>query len=159
MRRADREVKDMEQIREIMRGCDICELALNDVDGYPYVLPMNFGLTVENGKPVIYLHSAREGKKLDLIARDARCAFSMSRAHVLELAKVACATTWKYESALGRGRISVVDEPAEGVEALKAIMRHYDPDHEHEFDERHLRAVVILRMDVEQLTGKRRDRK
>lgn len=93
MRRADREVKDFEQILEIMRGCDICELALNDVDGYPYALPMNFGLTVENGKPVIYLHSAREGKKLDLIARDGRCAFSMSRGHVLELAKVACATT------------------------------------------------------------------
>lgn len=83
----------------------------------------------------------------------------MSRAHVLELAKVACATTWKYESVLGRGRISVVDDPAEGVEALKAIMRHYDPEHAHEFDERHLRAVVILRMDVEHLTGKRRDRK
>lgn len=159
MRRADREVKDFDQILDIMRGCDICELALNDVDGYPYVLPMNFGLTVENGKPVIYLHSAREGKKLDLIARDARCAFSMSRGHVLELAKVACATTWKYESVLGRGRISVVDDPAEGIEALKAIMRHYDPEHAHEFDERHLRAVVILRMDVEHLTGKRRDRK
>ena len=83
----------------------------------------------------------------------------MSRGHVLELAKVACATTWKYESVLGRGRISVVDDPAEGVEALKAIMRHYDPEHAHEFDERHLRAVVILRMDVEHLTGKRRDRK
>lgn len=111
MRRADREVKDFDQILDIMRGCDICELALNDVDGYPYVLPMNFALVMRDGKPALYFHGAREGKKLDLIARDGRCAFSMSRAHVLELAKVACATTWKYESVLGRGRISVVDDP------------------------------------------------
>ena len=159
MRRADREVKDFDQILEIMRGGDICELAMNDADGYPYVLPMNFALAMRDEKPVLYFHGAREGKKLDLLARDARCAFSMSRGHVLELAKVACATTWKYESVLGRGKIAVVDDPAEGIEALTAIMRHYDPEHVHAFDERHLRAVVILRLDIEQLTGKRRDRK
>lgn len=70
MRRADREVKDFDQILDIMRGCDICELALNDVDGYPYVLPMNFALVMRDGKPALYFHGAREGKKLDLIARD-----------------------------------------------------------------------------------------
>ena len=84
MRRADREVKDFEQILEIMRGCDICELALNDVDGYPYVLPMNFALVMRDGKPALYFHGAREGKKLDLIARDGRGAFAMSRGHVRE---------------------------------------------------------------------------
>ena len=42
MRRADREVKDVNEMIEIMKRCDVCRLALND-EGYPYILPLNFG--------------------------------------------------------------------------------------------------------------------
>ncbi len=158
MRRSDREVTDINDIYSIINGCDYLTLSLNDEDGYPYSIIMNYGFDVIDGKPVIYLHGAKEGKKLDLIRRDRRCCFTMSRNHSLELGKVACATTWKYESVCGRGKLSFI-EGDEGIAALKSIMKKYDPEHEHEFDERHLKAVVIMRLDIESLTGKRRDRK
>lgn len=45
MRRKDREVTDLSEIIEIMKNCDVCRLALND-DGFPYILPLNFGMAV-----------------------------------------------------------------------------------------------------------------
>ena len=158
MRRADREVTDVNEIYDIIRGCDTCCIALNGEDGFPYVIPMNFGFEVNDGKPVIYLHCAKEGKKLDLIRDDGRCAFTMSRGHSLLLGKAACASAWLYESACGRGHISII-EGDEGIKGLVALMKKYDPDRVHVFDERHLKAVTMLRLDIEQLTGKRRQAK
>lgn len=158
MRRSDREVTDVNEIYEIMEKSEIVEIALNDEDGYPYVIPMNFGFAVKNGVPVIYLHGAKDGKKLDLIRRDNRCAFTMSTSHELILGSVACAATWKYESVCGKGRIAFIDGE-EGIRALNEIMRKYDPEHEHVFDERHLKAVTCMKVEIESLTGKRRMKK
>jgi len=158
MRRSDREVTDALEIYGIMEKCEIVEVALNDEDGYPYVIPMNFGFAAKDDAPVIYLHGAKDGKKLDLIRRDNRCAFSMSTGHELILGPVACAATWKYESVCGRGRISFI-EGEEGIRALQEIMRKYDKEHEHAFDERHLKAVTCMKIEIESLTGKRRMKK
>ena len=60
MRRNDREVTDLSEIIEIMKNCDVCRLALND-DGFPYILPLNFGMAVNGDKITLYFHSALEG--------------------------------------------------------------------------------------------------
>ena len=49
MRRSDREIKDFDEIIEVINKCDVCRLAINDGD-YPYIVPMNFGLNIEDGK-------------------------------------------------------------------------------------------------------------
>ena len=61
MRRKDREITDKQDILEVMRKCDVCRIALHDGD-YPYIVPLNFGLQVENDMPVLYFHGALEGK-------------------------------------------------------------------------------------------------
>ena len=63
MRRSDREIKNIEEIMAVMRQCDVCRLALND-DGYPYIVPLNFGFTEDDGKIELFFHSAAEGHKL-----------------------------------------------------------------------------------------------
>lgn len=45
MRRSDREVKEFEDIVAIMGKCDVCRIALNN-NGYPYILPLNFGMDI-----------------------------------------------------------------------------------------------------------------
>ena len=52
MRRRDREITDKQDILEVMRKCDVCRIALHDGD-YPYIVPLNFGLQVENDMPVL----------------------------------------------------------------------------------------------------------
>lgn len=154
MRKSDREVKDRSEILAIMEKCDALHLAMMDGD-YPYVIPMNFGIEdTENGL-VIYFHGALAGKKLELIAKDPHAAFSMSRSHEFVAGKVDCAATFKYESVCGRGLLTMV-EGEEKMHALTVITTHYDPGKEHPFEERHARAVSVFKMNVEELTGKRR---
>lgn len=47
MRRKDREITDFHELIEIMKKCDVCRIALKDEDGYPYIVPLNFGLEVQ----------------------------------------------------------------------------------------------------------------
>ena len=42
-----------------------------------YVVPLNFGYTCEDGAFTFYCHSAKEGKKLDVIRKNASVAFEM----------------------------------------------------------------------------------
>ena len=84
MRRSDREITDIQEILAVMKRCDVCRLALHDVE-YPYILPVNFGMQIEDGQVILYFHGAREGRKYDLIARDNRASFEMDCSHKLVL--------------------------------------------------------------------------
>ena len=64
MRRKDREITDKQDILEVMKKCDVCRIALHNGD-YPYIVPLNFGLQVENDMPVLYFHGVLEGKKYE----------------------------------------------------------------------------------------------
>ena len=69
MRRSDREIKEYNEIIGVIEKCDVCRLALNN-DGYPYIIPLNFGFKEENGKAELYFHCANEGTKLELIKKE-----------------------------------------------------------------------------------------
>ena len=56
MRRTDREITDRQELLDVMARCDVCRLALNDESGYPYVVPLNFGMEERDGTPVSYTH-------------------------------------------------------------------------------------------------------
>ena len=51
MRRQDREIKDPEKILSIIAACPYCHLGFSD-QGKPYVVPVNFGYAVEDGRTV-----------------------------------------------------------------------------------------------------------
>lgn len=65
MRRRDREITDISVMESIIRDSSVCRMGLCDGDR-PYVVPMNFGY--RDGK--VYMHSALEGKKLDIIRKN-----------------------------------------------------------------------------------------
>ena len=43
MRRFEREVVDSELIKAMLKEMNIANIGMNDEDGYPYVVPTNFG--------------------------------------------------------------------------------------------------------------------
>ena len=109
MRRKDRQVLDFKEIYEIIERCDVCRIALNN-EGYPYMLPLNFGISAENEKLTIYFHSALEGQKLDLIKNDNRASFEMDCNHKLEYFEERGYCTYAYESVIGRGHIFMIED-------------------------------------------------
>ena len=46
MIRRDREIVDRAAQLAIVDACDVCRVCLNGADGYPYVVPLNFGVEV-----------------------------------------------------------------------------------------------------------------
>ena len=69
-------VTDPEQIRHILDSGKVLHLGLS-VNDEPYVVPMNYGYTMEDGKLVIYLHSAVKGKKLEMVRANPRVCFNI----------------------------------------------------------------------------------
>ena len=123
MRRADREVTDVDGMIDIIDHCKVCHIALMDGE-WPYIVAMNFAYSYENDQLVIYLHSAKEGKKLDLLRKDDHVCFEMDYDHEMIPAKYACAYNFRYASVVGRGHCEIITDVDEKIKALELLMKH-----------------------------------
>ncbi len=151
MRRSDREITNIDEIIKVMEECDVCRLALNDSD-YPYILPLNFGMQIEDGKIVLYFHGATEGTKYSLIEKDNRASFEMDCSHELvsDYSRGYC--TMEYKSVIGRGKIEMVPDD-EKYEALKLLVAHYHRE-EFPFSKAAIPRTKVFKLVVSQITGK-----
>ena len=69
MRRKDREVTDRTLISGMLDIAEILHIAINSTL-FPYIVPVNFGFEWQGDELVFYFHSAKEGRKLDLLRAD-----------------------------------------------------------------------------------------
>ena len=153
MRRSDREVTGFENLIAIMKKCDVCRIALND-GGYPYILPLNFGMKVNGQKVELYFHGALTGTKYDLIRRDSRVSFEMDCGHRLVMQEDRGNCTMEYESVIGRGHMEILSDE-EKLDALRILMAHYHQE-EFPFNQAVMPQTAVFRLTVESMTGKAR---
>lgn len=153
MRRSDREVTDFFEMVSIMEKCDVCRIALHDTE-YPYILPLNFGMEIENEQVVLYFHGALEGKKYDLMEKDSRVSFEMDCEHQLVTSEEKGSCTMEYECVIGRGIMEYVPEE-EKYNALVCLMRHYHKE-DFSFQKEVMAQTKVFRLIVQEITGKRR---
>lgn len=153
MRRHDREITDFDEMTEIIDQCDVCRLVLNDEE-YPYIIPLNFGMTVESGVVTLYFHSALEGKKMELLKRDSRASFEMDCCHELVLDEEHGNCAMNYKSVIGRGIVEFVPDD-EKIRALKILMKHYREEN-FPFSEAAVPRTAVYKLTVTEMTGKKR---
>ena len=153
MRRADREVTDFGEILAIIGRCDVLRLALNG-EGFPYLLPLNFGEKVTDGRVEFYFHGAREGTKYALMERDSRASFEMDCAHRLVADEEKGQCTMEYESVIGQGRVEEVHEEQK-EEGLRILLAHYGKEN-FAYNRAALPATRVFKLVVERMTAKRR---
>lgn len=154
MRRRDREVTDLQEIVHILDTCKVAHVGLVD-DGKPYVVPMNFGYVLEDGKPVIYMHGAMEGRKVDVIKKNPDCCVQMECDGQLFEGKGPCAYGYSYYSFMGFGKVRIVDDVDEKIKALTVFMKCVTGK-DFEFNEKLVSIVNVFRMDCEEFTAKYR---
>lgn len=153
MRRAEREVTDISEIDKVLAEAQVCRLALFDGE-YPYIIPMCFGYNLDGDKLQIYLHSAAQGKKIDLIKKNNRAAFEIDRLNRIVGGEIACSFTAEYESITGVGTIDILNG-IEKLTGLNTIMNKYDAiSKEHKYSENMLNNVVILKLTVDSFSCK-----
>ncbi|NLF28397.1 MAG: pyridoxamine 5'-phosphate oxidase family protein [Clostridiales bacterium] len=154
MRRKDRQETNPEQISQVINRCDVIRLGLSAPEG-AYIVPMNFGWEMENDRPVFYMHSAREGRKLDLIAASGRAGFEMDCSHRLVTGPEACDYSFRYECVIGTGAAELVTDPAEKARALAVIVAH-QAGRELPVPPEAAAGVAIIRLSADEFSCKRR---
>jgi hypothetical protein len=126
MRRKDREVLGDENIAKIIEQCTTCHVAMtDDADAsMPYVIPLSFGYSLNNGVLELYFHCAHIGKKLDCIRKNPNVAFSMCVENRIEIHEEAyCKSGRFYASVVGQGKAEIVEDVAEKCRGLSLLMK------------------------------------
>ena len=157
MTRRELEITDEKQITEILDRAKVVHVGLVDGDE-PYVVPMNYGYTLENGKLSLYLHGAPRGRKIDVMRKNPRVFVSMECDLEPFSGDVACRYGLAYRSIMGRGEAVILDDAAEKMRALEIIMRSQTGRDGFAFDEKLARIVSVIRIDVAEYTAKKRNK-
>ncbi|MGP1569627.1 MAG: pyridoxamine 5'-phosphate oxidase family protein [Eubacteriales bacterium] len=155
MRRKDRQITDKQEIIEIIKKCQICRLGLND-NGYPYILPLNFGFDADGDEIKLYFHSALEGHKVELIKNDERASFEMDTEHELDYVEEKGYCTFNYASVMGKGKIKILEDDDEKLEVLKKLMNQYHPGKNAYFNPAAVPRTLVYVLTVQEITAKRK---
>ena len=155
MRRKDRAVADSREIAAILSACKVCHLAIPD-GGAPYVVPLNFGFTLEHGALTLYFHSAKQGRKLELLSRRPCVGFAVSRELGDVRADEPCRSGCCYESVLGSGTAEILTDTDEKCAALTRLMQHQFGGGEIAFTHAQAEGVCVFRVVSTMFQAKRK---
>ena len=154
MRRKEREITDRREIDEILNQARICRVAFAREDE-PYLVPLFFGY---DGRR-LYLHSARQGKKLEFITANPQVCFEVEgEVRILPDEAEACGWTAHFESVIGYGKVIELRSDEEKIHGLNQIMRHYSGQ-AWTYSPAALKSVHIWAIEITSLTGKAVPRK
>ena len=154
MTKRERQITDPEQIRHILDTGKVLHLGLA-VDNEPYVVPMNYGYTMEDGKLVLYLHSALQGRKLDMIRTNPKVFFEIDCDLMPFEGRVPCQYGLVYSSIMGRGEAHLVEDVEEKKQAMSLLMKT-QTGKDFTFEDRLVSIVAVIRIDVAEYTAKHR---
>lgn len=153
MRRKDREITERNRIEAIISACECCRLGFCD-DGEVYIVPLSFGYECENGVDRFYFHSAKEGRKIDLIRLNPRVGFELDTNYKLNEAETACGYSARFQSVIGTGTLRFLTEPEEKRMGLRSLMNRTAGRKHWEFTDEMLEAVCVFELTVESMTCK-----
>ncbi len=127
-------------------------ICLNGEDGFPYGVPVNY--VFMDGS--IYFHGSKRGEKVDAIARDPRCCFTVVEDGGFEITgEDACNTTTVYRSAIVKGNaVAVLDEEAK-AKVLRRIVDVLVPERKDvPMNMARVPPTAVYRIDAVSSTGK-----
>ena len=151
MRKKEKQITDQTALDDILQRAEVLRLAMCD-EGRPYVLPLNFGYS--QGR--VYIHCAREGRKLDILRRNPNVCFETSVDLSLRLPQDqqdACGYSMNFRCVIGEGRAVILEDPDDVRQGLEVIMRHYAEGPFH-YKDKGLAHAAVIRIDVNSLSGK-----
>lgn len=147
-------VTDMDEIVKILDNSKVVHVGMIDGDE-PYVVPMNYGYTLEDGKLTLWLHCAKRGRKLNVLRANNKVFFEMECGIQPFEGDIACRYGISYSSIMGRGTAEIVED----VEVKKAALSHLmkaQTGMDFEFEDKMTTIVSIIKIDTIEFTAKHR---
>ncbi len=155
MRRKDREVTDISEIKDIIDKCRVCRLAMAD-KGKPYVVPLNFGYDLSGNTLTLYFHSAKEGRKIDILKENKAVCFEMANEGKLSMFEDPCDCGYYYQSVIGFGHAEFIKDAAEKCRALALLMKRQTGG-DYVFTEKQAETVCVFKVVSTEFTGKKKN--
>lgn len=150
MRKKEKEITDKETIEWIMNEAMVCRIAVSE-NNIPYIIPMNFGFR-DN---CLYIHSALQGKKIDIIKKNNNVCFEVDIKTELVTADNPCNWSMKYYSVIGLGKLSFIDDIAEKKNIINIIMEKYSGKSDFKFPDAALNSLAVIKIEISEITGKK----
>jgi len=148
MRRKEQEITDRTAIESVIAKSTVCRLALSE-DDRPYIVPLCFGYA-DNA---LYFHTAREGKKIDILKKNNRVCFEVDCDHELVSNENACKWSMKYRSVVGFGKAFVKEDPESKRKALDSIMQHYG-GRPSDYSASIMEKMLVIKVEIKSMRGK-----
>ena len=151
MRRVDRAIGRKGAL-EILREADYGILSISPSKGGVYGVPLSYSLSKDEA--AIYFHSAREGRKLDIIAENNRASFAV----VGKSEVIAEKFSMRYESAIVKGYVEEVFGPEKQL-ALEGLLQKYSPHYLAEgrrYIQKNYNLTAVLKLLIQEISGKAR---
>lgn len=150
MRRKDRQ-KDAAFAWQVMREAPYATLSLVDGAGKPYAVPVSQAADEKAG--AIYFHCAMAGEKYEIFKNGCNAVLSaVSHAEIIP-----DKYTVAYASAVAKGRLEFITDPAERMQAMRLLCMRYDPA----AGEKYVACMkdsgartCLVRLTVAEITGK-----
>ena len=119
LRRKDRSITEEKELFDILERCKYVTLALSK-DNTPYAVTLSYGFDRSNKK--IYLHCAKEGKKIDYIQSNKKVCGTI----ISDQGYVQGNCKQKYESIVFNGVINIITSFEEKTEAIEILINHLE---------------------------------
>jgi nitroimidazol reductase NimA-like FMN-containing flavoprotein (pyridoxamine 5'-phosphate oxidase superfamily) len=151
MRRADKEITESGELHRILDEALVLHLGMIDGER-PYVVPLNFAREGDE----LWLHCAAEGRMLSCLRSRPAVCVEVERLIEVTSGPGACGDwTSHYESVIGFGTATVVADDELRLRGMQAIMAKYSGRRDWQFSAETLAKIVVLRVSLDSLTGKR----
>lgn len=145
-------IDSRKQQEDVILRCQVCNVGMVDQNNHPYVLPFNFAYS----DGVLYLHSAPEGKKNDVLRHNPQVCVSFSADHQLyhQNKEVACSYSMRYRSVLLYGKVEVIEDLESKEQILNKIMAQYTKKEEFSYSLPALKNVMVFKVEAEKMDGR-----
>lgn len=152
MRRKDREITDENRVAEFIAKEQILRIAFYDA-GDIYIVPVNYGYSFD-GQYTFYFHGAKAGRKYELARKTPSVGFEIDGNYSLLEGEIACDFSAAFQSVVGTGNLSLIEDNTEKIKGLNAIMKQTTSEAEWHYSDEMLEAVAVFRLDVDKLSCK-----
>jgi nitroimidazol reductase NimA-like FMN-containing flavoprotein (pyridoxamine 5'-phosphate oxidase superfamily) len=152
LREANRAVYDREAIYEILDEAFTCHVGFA-VEGQPFVIPTMFARV----RDAIYFHGSAASRTLRGISGGLPVCLTATLSDGLVLARSVFNHSMNYRSVVALGQATLIDEPAEKVEALRAFTEKLIPGRWNDArqpNEKELKATSILKLPLTEVSAK-----
>ena len=152
VRESHRGVYDRETAYRILDEGFLCHVGFT-VDGQPFVIPTSYGRKDDS----LYIHGSAASRMLRQMKGGLPVCVTVTLLDGLVLARSIFNHSMNYRSVVVLGKATVVDDPAEKLEALRLLSEHIIPGRwadARQPNESELKQTSVLKLPIEEFSAK-----